>query len=65
MYNGYPELQYLRIKKTERKKKRKVKVNEIFFILSAPTQTRSNIQQHHLPQPEDFQPELLVFSSIL
>lgn len=36
-----------------------------FFILSAPTQIRSNIQQHHLPQPEDFQPELLVSSSIL
>lgn len=64
MYNGYPQLRYLRTKKTERKKKEKVKVN-VIFILSAPTHIRSNIQQHHLPQPEDFQPEWLVSFSIL
>lgn len=31
MYNRYPDLQHPRIKKTERKKKRKVKVNVIFY----------------------------------
>lgn len=34
MYNGYPELQHLRIKETQRKNKRKVRVNVIFYSFS-------------------------------
>lgn len=42
MYNGYPELQQLRIKETERKNKRKVRVKVIFYSFSP----HSDNEQH-------------------